>query len=130
MYTAIINEEVEMNFRNPAQSYLRPRANVHFLQALDNQKVFSLSGDRKLWISVGKMLLVLCPLLLAMNLWLASSFNNFEQSVQALELVHQEHMDSQNNLRTKRDQLLSPERVRVFAAEKFALHAPKKEQVN
>lgn len=118
-----------MNFHNPAETYFRPRARAHFLQELDQQKVFSLSGDRKLWRSVGKILLILCPLLLAVNLWLASSFNNLEKSVQVVENLRYELMESQNNLRAKRDQLLSPERVRIIAAQKLSLHVPGKEQV-
>jgi len=88
-----------------------------------------LPGDRELWLSVGKILLVLCPMVLAVNLWLASSFNNLEASVQAVESVRHELMDNQINLRAKRAQLFSPERVQMIAAEKLSLHVPGKEQV-
>ncbi|MBU1565503.1 MAG: hypothetical protein KJ630_07730 [Proteobacteria bacterium] len=118
-----------MNFHNPAQPYFRSRANTHSLQQLHKQKVFSLSRDRKVWFSAGKMLLVLCPMLLAVNLWLASSFNKLSQSVQVLENVQHELIESQITLRIKKDQLFSPERVRVIAAEKLALNIPEKEQV-
>jgi len=119
-----------MNYHNSVQPYCRPRANWRLPQQLSEQKVFSLSGERKLWFSVGKMLLVFCPMLLAVNLWLASSFDILEQSVQTVENVCHELMESQSNLRTKREQLFSPERVRIIAAEQLALHVPEKEQVN
>ena len=119
-----------MNFHNPTPTYFRSRANSRFLRELDNQKVFSISTDRKLWLSVGKLLLVLCPIMLSINLWLASSLNNLEKSVQVVENVRHELIDCQINLRAKRDQLLSPERVRILAAQKLALHVPGKEQVN
>lgn len=118
-----------MNFHNPAQSYFRPMVNTRFRQQLRKQKVFFLPGDKELWLSVGKILLVLCPLVLAVNLWLASSFNNLEASVQAVESVRHELMDNQINLRAKRAQLFSPERVQMIAAEKLSLHVPGKEQV-
>lgn len=118
-----------MNFHNSAQPYFRARANARFLQQFDQQKVFSLSGDRKLWHAVGKMLLVFCPMFLAVNLWLGSCFNNLEQSVQAVENVRHELMDRQIGLSAKKSQLSSPERVRIIAAEKLSLNVPEKEQV-
>jgi hypothetical protein len=119
-----------MNYHYPAQLGFRPRVNSRFLQQLDNQKVTPLSGDRKLWLSVGKRLLVFCPLLLAVNLWLASSFKDLEQSVHMLENVRHQLMEQHISLKAKRDQLFSPERVRIIAAEKLSLYAPEKEQVN
>ena len=118
-----------MNFHNPAQPYFQPRANSHFLQQLNNQKVCPLWGDKTLLFSVGKILLVLCPIMLALHLWLASSFNNIHESVQRGESIRRELMESQVKLSAKREQMLVPERVRVVAAEKLALHVPEKEQV-
>jgi hypothetical protein len=118
-----------MNFHSPAQPYFRSRANPHFLQQLNNQRVCPLWGDRTLWLSVGKMLLVFCPILLALHLWLASAFINLQKTVQAGEIVRYELMEHQMSLRAKRDQMLLPERVRVIAAEKLALHVPEKEQM-
>jgi hypothetical protein len=115
-----------MNMHNPAQPYFRP---MRFRQQVRKQKAFSLPGEKELWISIGKMLLVLCPMVLAVNLWLASSFNNLEASVLAVENVRNELMDSQIHLRAKRAQLFSPERVQALAAEKLSLHVPGKEQV-
>jgi cell division protein FtsL len=120
---------MESDYHNSAQPYFRSRPNSRFLQQYSKQKVYSLSGDRNLWLAVGKPLLVFCPLFLAMNLWLASCFNNLEQSVQAVENVRHELMDRQINLRAKKDQLSSPERVRKIAEEKLSLYVPEKEQV-
>jgi hypothetical protein len=118
-----------MNLHNPAQPYFRPRANVHFFQQLSTQKASSLWGDRKFLLFLGKMLLVFCPMLLAVHLCLAASFNNFQQSIQVGENIRHELLENQSNLRVKRDQMLIPERVRLMAAEKLALHVPEKEQV-
>ena len=118
-----------MNSHYPAQPYFRPPANAHFFQQLSNQKVSPLWGDRTLLFLVGKMLLVFCPILLAVHLWLAASFNNLHTSVQMGEIVQHGLMESQSSLKAKRDQMLLPERVRVIAAEKLALHVPDKEQM-
>ena len=118
-----------MNFHNPAQPYLRPRADSRFRKQLGKQKVFSLSGDRKLWLLVVKMLLVICPMLLAGNLWLSASTNTLEQSVQAVLKVRHELIESRMQLRAKSADLFSPERVRIIAEEQLSPHVPEKEQV-
>jgi hypothetical protein len=118
-----------MNIHNPTQSYFHPMANTRLKQQQRKQKTCSFSGDKVLWISIGKMLLVLCPMILAVNFWLASSFNSLEVSVQAVENVRHELMDKQINLRAQRAQLFSPQQVQMIAAEKYSLHVPGKEQV-
>lgn len=79
--------------------------------------------------ALGKMLLVFFPVLLALHLWLAASFDTLEESVQVGENIRNELMGNQASLTTKREQMLSPERVRGIAAEKLALYVPEKEQV-
>lgn len=116
-----------MNFHCPVQPCLRPRANARLLQQLNNQKVFSRLGDRKLWVAVVKVLLILCPMFLAVNLWLASAANKLELPVQAAENVRHQLIDTQISLRAKRDQLYAPERIRIIAAEQLSLYVPEKE---
>ncbi len=118
-----------MNFHNPAHNYCRPRANSHFFQQLSCQQDISRSGDRNVSGAVGKVLLVFCPLVLVMNLGLASCSHTLEQSVQAVSNVRHELMERQMSLRAKKEQLSSPERVRILAAEKLSLYAPDQEQV-
>lgn len=65
-----------------------------------------------------------------MHLGLASSFHKTQQSVQTLSAVREGLMASQKALKVKRDGLLSPDRVLLVAAEKYALHVPVKEQVS
>ena len=118
-----------MNFHNPAQSFFRPMVNTRFRQQFRKQKSLSWSGNRLLWLSIGKILLVLFPLVLVVNFWLAASFRNLEVSAQAVENARHELMDKQIKLRAQRAQLFSPEQIRLIAAEKFALHIPEKDQV-
>jgi hypothetical protein len=126
---AIINEEAEMIYHTPAQPYFRARANSPFLQELDRQKVFSLSVDRKLWLALGKMLLVLCPICLAVNLWLGSCCTLLERSTQAVDNSRHQLMERQISLSAERSYLLSPERVQFIAAKKLSLYVPEKGQV-
>ncbi len=118
-----------MNYCNPAQSYLRTKASPSFFQSLGKQKVTTHSGNRKLLLSIGRTMFVLCPFLLAINLWLASSVKNLEQSVQVAGNVHHELLGTQIKLRAQRDQMLAPERVRLIASQKLSLYVPQKDQV-
>jgi hypothetical protein len=118
-----------MNFHNPAQSYFRPMAHSRFRRQLRSQNTLSLWGDRAIWLSVGKILLALCPLVLFTNIMLASKYKHLEASVQAVENSRLELMDKQITLRTARAQLYSPEQIQMLAAEKLALHVPGKEQI-
>jgi hypothetical protein len=118
-----------MTVHNPAQSYFRPMVNTQFRQQVQKQKGLSWPGDRELWLSVGKILFVLCPIVLAVNFWLSSSFKNLEISVEEVETVRHELMDKQIKLRAQRAQLFSPDQVQLIAAEKLSLHVPGKEQV-
>ncbi len=116
-----------MNVHNPAQSFLRPMVNTRFKQQFCRQK--TLTVDKVLWLSVGKVLVVLCPLVLVMNLWLASSLRNLDVSVKEVENLRLELMDKQIKLRAQRAQLFSPEQIQAIAAQKFSLHVPEKDQV-
>ena len=101
--------------------------NTRFRQQLRRQK--TLTVDKVLWLSVGKILLVLCPLVLVVNLWLASSFHNLDASVKEVESARHELMDKQIRLRAQKAQLFSPEQIQMIAAERFSLHVPEKDQV-
>ena len=116
-----------MNIHNPAQSFFRPMVNTRFRQQLRRQK--TLTVDKVLWLSVGKILLVLCPLVLVVNLWLASSFHNLDASVKEVESARHELMDKQIRLRAQKAQLFSPEQIQMIAAERFSLQVPEKDQV-
>jgi hypothetical protein len=113
---------VQPNYRQPTDSC--------FALQLCSQKVSLWVVDRRLWLSIGKKMLILFPFMLLVHLWLASVFYNIQQSVQTLETIRVELMESQKGLKVKRDALLSPERVLMVAAEKYALHVPVKEQIN
>ena len=113
---------------NP-QPYFRQKVDAHFSQHLRKQKVFSWSGDRRLWRALGKTLFVLSPLLLLLHLWLASHCAGLESCLQEEGRVRQQLISQHVNLKVKKQQVSSPERVRLIAAERLALHVPEKEQV-
>jgi hypothetical protein len=122
--------EAEMNFHHyNSQPYFRQKVDAHFSQHIRKQKGFSWSGDRRLWFALGKTLFVLSPLLLLLNLWLVSHCAGFDYRLQVEGKVRQQLISQQVNLKVKKQQVSSPERVRLVAAERLALHVPEKEQV-
>ncbi len=93
------------------------------------QRVFTWSSDKVLFCAIGKVLLVLVPIVLAVNLWLASCSSQLVVSLQDVDNVNRVLVDKQIKLRAQKAQLYSPEQVRLIAAEKLSLHVPGKEQV-
>ena len=119
-----------MNYHHyNSQPYFRQKVDAHFYQHLWEQKGFSWSGDRRLWFALGKTLFVLIPLLLLLNLWLVSRCAGFDYSLQVAGKVRQQLISEQVSLKIKKQQVSSPERVLLVAAERLALHVPEKEQV-
>jgi hypothetical protein len=119
----------KMILHYPTQTNLHRRANPHIQHEFYQQKHFSLIGDRKAWIAVGKTLLIFCPMFLAANLWCTNMYEDLTQSVDRFENARHQLVDSQIKMRAKRDQLFSPEHIRILAAESLALDVPEKEQI-
>jgi hypothetical protein len=118
-----------MNFDNPVHPCYRPRAHSKLFQQVIRHQGVSRGSDRTVWRAVGKVLLIFCPFFFAINLGLASCSHTLEQSVQAASNIRHERMERQIDLRAQNEQLSSPQRVRLIAAEKLSLHTPEQEQV-
>lgn len=116
-----------MNYHCSNYHCIRPRANSSFLLQLGNQKVSTWKDHKKTRIAVVKVLLLLGSIVLAVHLWLSSSSRNLDHSVQKVDRVRQELIDTQLSLRAKRDRLYAPERIRMIAAEQLSLYVPDKE---
>lgn len=122
-----VNEETEMNFHLPTQSYFRQ--DLSFQQQFYQQKALSPLDDTKVWLKVRNMVLFLCPVVFAMNMWLASISDQLEQSIRTVENVRHELTEIQIDLRAKRDQVYSPENVLMLASSQLSLDVPDKERI-
>jgi hypothetical protein len=103
--------------------------NNRFRNQLRRQRVFTWSADKVLFVAVGKILFVLLPVVLALNLMFSVWAGHLATSVEKMDNAHVVLMDKQIKLRAQRAQLYSPEQVQLLAAEKFSLHVPGKEQI-
>ena len=119
-----------MNFHNTTQlSYLRPVTNIGFRQHLQPRGVVDLLGGVVLWKAVGKVLLVLLPLMLAANIFLAGSVNEVGQSLASVDNKRHELTDKNIGLLAQKARLYAPERVGQLAGQKLSLYAASPGQI-
>lgn len=107
----------------------RPKAVAGFSQHLEEQRVFSLVGDKPLWLALAKLLLAIAPLLVTVQWQLSSTYNSYSQALAESQSAHHVLLENRVALDTLRSRLSSPERIRIIAAEKLSLHSPDKSQI-
>ncbi len=119
-----------MNFQNTTQlSYIRPVTNIGVHQHLQPRDVLDLPGGLMLWRAVGKVLLLLLPLVVTVNLFLTSAINDAGGDLTAIDNKHHELMDKNIGLLAQKAQLYAPERVGQLAAQKLSLYAASPGQI-
>jgi hypothetical protein len=112
-----------MNFHTTQQiSYLRPVTNFGVRQQLQPRNIFELPGGLVLWKTSGKMLLCLLPLLIVVNMFLASIINETDRSMMAVDNQRHELIDKNIGLLAQKAGLYAPERVSRLAADKLSLY--------
>lgn len=118
-----------MNIQSHTHNFFPKALHVGVRQNVRRQKGMELPGGVLLWATVVKVLLIIMPLTLAGNLWVTSAMNSVETRIQA-----EQHAISQANseniiIRANKAQLVSPEHMRIIAAEKLALMVPEPGQI-
>lgn len=119
-----------MNFHNTTQlSYLRPVTNIGLRQNLQPRGVVDLLGGVVLWKALGKLLLVVLPLMLAANVFLAGSVNDVEQSLVSVDNQRHDLMDKNIGLLAQKARMYAPERVGQLAGQRLSLYAASPGQI-
>lgn len=119
-----------MNFQNTTQlSYIRPVTNIGVRQHLQPRDVLDLPGGLVLWKTVGRVLLLLLPLVVTVNLFLASTIHDVGSEITAIDNQRHELMDRNIGLLVQKAQLYSPERVGQLAAQKLSLYSAAPDQI-
>lgn len=118
-----------MNIQSHAHNVFPKAVQPEFRQNLRRRRGLELPGGILLWSAVAKVVLVIMPLILVGNLWFSSEMGLVETAIQA----EQQALFQVNNeniiIRTEKARLLSPEHVRIVAADKLALMVPDPEQI-
>lgn len=119
-----------MNFHNTTQvSYLRTVTNLGIRQQLQSRDAFHLPGGLVLWKAVGRILLLMLPFVLAVNMFFASTINDVKRSLATVDNQRHELMDKNIGLLAQKARLNAPERVSQMAADKFSLYAASPGQI-
>lgn len=117
-----------MNYHNTQEVFLRPLINIGVKQHLRARDPRELLGG-PVMKAVGKVTLVVLPLILALNMVLASAVRDTERSQTAVDDRRHELMDKNIELLAQRARLLAPDNIQQLAGEKMALFAASDEQV-
>jgi hypothetical protein len=113
-----------MNFQNTTQlSYIRPVTNIGVRQHLQPRDVLDLPGGLVLWKAVGKVLLLLLPLMVTFNLFLASAINDAGNELTVIDNQRHQLMDKNIGLLAQKAQLYAPDRVGQLAEQKLSLYS-------
>jgi len=115
--------------RRSAPRRPRPKTVTGFCQQLEEQRVFSLAGDKPLWFALAKLLLAIAPLLAALQWQLSSTSTSYSRALAESQATHHVLLENRVALDSLRGRLSSPERIRFIAAEKLSLHSPDKDQI-
>ena len=120
-----------MNINNTSQPYIRSVAQVSAGQHASGLRIRTgkIPRDSAFWLPVGKTLLLLLPLVLAVNLYVVSSIDNISESIIAVDNRHHELMDQNIELRAMKAHVRAPEQLQRLAGEKLSLYVHKKGQV-
>jgi len=118
-----------MNFHNATQDYLRPVTNIGVRQQLKRRNALDLSGGFVLWRAIGKVVLMILPVVLSISLFISSAITDTGQSVSLVDDKLSVLMDKNIELRAMKARIMAPENVQLLAGEKLALSQPQKGQV-
>ena len=118
-----------MNYHNSSQTYLQSVAKIGIQQHGRSRELFDLSGWLVLWKPVGKILLLIVPVILAINLYVGSAISHTERQISGIDNQRHELMDKNIELLARKARLWSPVNMAQLAGEKLALHSSDKDQV-
>ncbi len=117
-----------MNYNNSTESYMRFVTKIGIRQ-FRPRDLIDLSGWLALWKPTGKVLLIIFPLVVVVNMFLASVVSNIDRSIVNVDNQRHELIDTNMALLARKAMLWSPDSVQRLAGEKLALHATSGDQV-
>lgn len=118
-----------MNYNNSTEAYMRSIAKIGGRQQVGSRDLFDLSGWLVLWRPVGKILLMIFPVVLVIHMFIASAVTSTDQKITTLDNQRFELMDKNIELLALKAKLWAPENIEKLAGEKLALYADSGDQV-
>lgn len=117
-----------MNYNNSTETYLQSAAKIGF-QHTRSRELVDLSSWLVLWKPVGKILLLILPVVLGINMFVSSAVTHAELSIASVDNQRHELMDKNIALLARKARLWSPASMEQLAGEKLALQSRAKNQV-
>lgn len=124
-----------MNFHNYTEGYIRPVAkmgltqHMRFRNNLRSRNIFELSGGTVLWKAATKVVLLILPVMLVINILVASAINNIDRSFVNIDNQHHQLMDKNIEMLAHKARILAPAQLQKLAEEKLSLYATSEKQV-
>ncbi|GAB6193203.1 hypothetical protein [Desulfocastanea catecholica] len=118
-----------MNYNNSTEAYMRSIAKIGGRQQIGSRDLFDLSEWLVLWKPVGRIMLMIFPVVLVIHMFLASVVTNTDQTITMVENQRHELMDKNIGLLAQKASLWAPENIEKLAGEKLALYAHSGDQV-
>ena len=117
-----------MNYNNSTETYMRSVAKIG-IQHARSRELFDLSSWLVLWKPVGKILLLILPVVLGINMFVSSAVTHVDLSIASVDNQRHELMDKNIGLLARKARLWSPANMEQLAGEKLALQSSAKDQV-
>ncbi|MGB3225333.1 MAG: hypothetical protein WBB23_21260 [Desulforhopalus sp.] len=118
-----------MNYNNPTEAYMRPNAKIGVRQRVRPHDLIDLSSWLILWKPVGKILLVIFPFVLGINMFIASAITSADSAIASADNQRHELMDKNIGLLAHKARLWSPGSIKKLAGEKLDLYVDSGDQV-
>lgn len=118
-----------MNFQSTTQPYIRSVIQVGVGQYSSRQRKGNFPTSVNFWRPVGKIAVLLLPVVLAVNIYVTSSINKTNDLVITADNKRHELMDKNIELRAMKARLRVAEQFQQLAADKLSLYVHTKGQV-
>ena len=118
-----------MNYNNSSETYMRSVAKIGSRQNFRPRELFDISGWLVLWKPAGKILLMIFPLVLVINMFVASVITDFDRSIVSVDNQRHELMDKNIEMLARKARLWAPDNIQKLAGDKLALQVNSGDQV-
>lgn len=118
-----------MNYLNSNQSYYRTATKIGVRPQAGTRKAISFPIDTAIWKAVGKIMLVVLPLVLVINISFSSAVSSLERSISLQTEKYQQVEDLNIDLLAQKARVWAPSNVEKLAAERLSLYKPRENQV-
>ena len=110
-----------MNYNNSSETYMRSVAKVGPQQNFRPRELFDISDWLVLWKPVGKVLLMIFPLVLVINMFVTSVISDVDRSLVSVDNQRHELMDKNFEMLARKARLWAPANIQKLAGDKLAL---------